>query len=205
MFKKIVLILLSASLCAAEPAATEKAANKGVSVWKWVIAGVAIGGGVIVAVAAPGAIPAVMESAGAAAEAVQGAAVQAAEAVHGAIPTAAEAAGAMQGALVAAKADIAAGAPATKAAIMAAGPVAGKINKVIFAARLGKAAIYSAPQEKLSAMVQEEIVEFAKVKEELRNCLVKNQDTQQKNALGIPSACEEVAMAFHLYQQARTA
>jgi hypothetical protein len=169
MLKKITIILLSTSLCVAEPVVTEKIQDEGVSVGK-VILWCGIGTGVVVAgvVYAPVLLPA------------------------GAIASA-------QGAIATAGANIAAGAVAAKGAVVAAGPVAAKINISIAAARIGRKIAYSTPQEKLNAMVQEEIAELAKAKEEFENCLKKNKDTQQNVALGIPSACEEVAMAFLLH------
>ena len=169
MFKKIVLVLLSAHLCTATPAATEKAPNKGVSVWKWV-AGAAIGGGAIAAgiFYAPALLPAVA--------AVGQNIADRADAAKNAILTA----------------DPEKISEAAKYAQYAA-------NASAIAVPVAKSIAQDASQKKLAAMEQAEIERSMKAKEEYENCLKKNKDTQQNVALGIPSACEEVAMAFLLH------
>lgn len=171
MFKKMVFILLSTTLCSAESMVLENPQNQDMSVQnKILLCGLGAGGIAAAVVWAPVILPA------------------------GAVMV-------IKGTVVAAAAKIGAAGAAVKGGVIAAGPIAFKINLAIKAARIGRPYIYENPNEKLNRLLREEALDSTRAKEELADCLENNNVTIENGSLVIPNACQDAAMMFAMFSQ----
>ena len=107
-------------------------------------------------------------------------------------------AGAKGTATVVATKTVAAGA-AIKTGCLTAAPIAMKANTVISLGNIGKKVVYSSPEEKLQAALQQEYTEYSQAKLDLEKCI--NEHTVGNISLDIPKSCKEKAMILALLAQ----
>jgi hypothetical protein len=105
-------------------------------------------------------------------------------------------AGAKGTATVVATKTVAAGA-AIKAGCVTVAPVAIKANSAIALGKIGKQLVYSSPEEKLQAALQQEYTEYSQAKLDLEKCI----NEHIVSTLDIPKSCKEKAMILALLAQ----
>jgi hypothetical protein len=213
MLKKIVLILLSINLLAAKPIIANTSQEKQGMSFAETAAWCAFGAGAITATVmfAPVVVPATIAGAQGAAAAGAAVATQAAATGAAIVAQTTVAGTVIQGAATAvvAKAVVAGaaikGAATAVAAKAAAAPIVAQANMVIFAGQMTKKLVYQSPEEKLKALKNEEALELANAKLELQNCINQHKTSGDINALGIPTACDELAMLFYMLAENKSA
>jgi|GEM_PF-2289906 len=82
-----------------------------------------------------------------------------------------------------------------KSAVLAA-PYATGVTVSIIGARAIRPYVIQTTEEKLAQFIQEEAIELLQVKTELSTCLMKYKSDCQRDSLGCPIACQDIADTF---------